>query len=189
MYAQACGRSENELKMVWHVIEQGGKSNAGRPKSEELQDVADDGGGESKGNEFRLVPWEERAQREELGETRGGLPAPLIDRLHRLMRLLQQNRTAEVQQLYDAWGLANDRAFSPLLQAVRELSLHDRQDTERRLVEALATQLKLNQRQVEVVENGRSMMRDEPLFEMIEIELPQPKPVSYRETIKKRKKL
>ncbi len=190
MYAQACGRSESELKMVWHVIEQGGKSKAGRPKSEELEDVADDAGGESKGNEFRLVPWEERAQREELGETRGGLPAPLIDRLQRLMRLFQQNRTAEVQQLYDAWGLANDRAFSPLLQAVRELALNDRQDIERRLVEALATQLKLNRKQVmveEVVDNQMKMrVMETEVFAPIE-EMRQ-QPVTYRATGKKRSK-
>ena len=191
MYAQACGKNENELKMVWHVIEQGGKSKAGRPKSEELQDVAEEGEGESKGNEFRLVPWEERAQREELGEMRGGQAAPLIDRLHRLMKLFQQNRTAEVQQLYDAWGLANDRAFSPLLQAVRELSLHDRQDTERRLVEALATQLKLNRRQVEVqqVVNNQMEMRvmETDVFAPVE-ELKQ-QPVTYRATGKRRRKV
>jgi hypothetical protein len=36
-----------------------------------------------------------------------------------------------------------------LLQAVRELALRDKDDTERRLVEALATQLKMGKRTIE----------------------------------------
>jgi putative DNA methylase len=190
MYAQACGKNENELKMVWHIIEQGGKSSRGRPKAEELQDLAENEEGESKGNEFRLVSWEERSQREELGETRGGLPAPLIDRLHRLMRLFHQSRATEVQQLYDAWGLANDRAFPPLLQAVRELALHDGQETERRLVEALATQLKLNRRQVEVqqVVDNQMEMRVMVTDVFAAVEEFKQQPVTYRVAKKKRSK-
>ena len=188
MYAQACGKSENELKLVWNVLSQGGKSKRGRPSNEEVAGETGEGEepGETKGNEFTLVPWEQRAQKEDLGETRGGEPAPLIDRLHRLMKLFQQNRTAEVQQAYDSWGLANERAFPPLLQAVRELALHDLQDTERRLVEALATQLKLNRRQV-VVDGGKSVVQELPLFDAAEIQQDDPKPVSYRATTKKRK--
>lgn len=190
MYANACGKSDNELKMVWHVIEQGGKSKRGRPTTEELQDIEEDDASESKGNEFKLVPWEERAKREDLGETRNGQPAPLIDRLHRLMRLFQQNRTAEVQQFYDAWGLANDRAFPPLLQAVRELALHDRADTERRLVEALATQLKLNRRQVEVqqVVDNQLEMRVMETDVFAPVEETKQQPVTYRAATKKRRK-
>jgi hypothetical protein len=65
--------------------------------------------------------------------------------------------------LFDTWGLANERAFKPLLQAVRELALRDNQDTERRLVEALATQLKMNKRMV-VREGGA---QEEDLFAMV----------------------
>jgi hypothetical protein len=83
-----------------------------------------------------------------LGEFRAGMAPPLIDRLHRLMLLFQQNRVTEVQQTFDKWGLAGERAFPPLLQAVRELALRDKDDTERRLVEALAAQLKMNKRTV-----------------------------------------
>lgn len=189
MYAQACGKSENELKLVWNVLAQGGKSKRGRPSNEEVAGETEEGEepGETKGNEFTLVPWEQRAQKEDLGETRGGAPAPLIDRLHRLMKLFQQNRTSEVQQAYDNWGLANERAFPPLLQAIRELALHDRQDTERRLVEALATQFKLSRKQV-VVDDGKNVVQELPLFDTAEIQQSEPKPVSYRVTTKKKKK-
>jgi hypothetical protein len=164
LYANACGKNETELKIVWNILEQGGKSGPGkrgRPrKDEDEEEIGEEGSGESKGNEYRLLRWDERAMRDGLGESRAGMIAPLIDRLHRLMFLFHKNRTSEVQQLFDAWGLASDRAFKPLLQAVRELALRDRQDTERRLVEALATQLKMNRRTVVVNQE----IREEPLF-------------------------
>ncbi len=146
LYANACGINESELKIVWNIIEQGGKSKKGRPSADETEDVEDEI--ESKGNQYRLLSWQERVKSENLGDSRTGMSAPLIDRLHRMMFLFQQNRVSEVQQSFDNWGLASDRAFPPLLQAVRELALRDSQDTERRLVEALATQLKMNRRTV-----------------------------------------
>ena len=165
MYATACGKSENELKTLWNILEQGGGAKRGRPKNEEIGNDEDaEGGGESKGSEFKLVPWDVRAERDDLGEFRAGLPAPLIDRLHRLMKLFQQNRVPEVQQAYDTWGLANEQAFPPLLQAVRELAMHDKQDAERRLVEALASQLKLKRRQ-SIENDGVYRVAEAPLFE------------------------
>jgi hypothetical protein len=159
LYSNACGKNETELKVVWNIIEQGGTSKRGRPRKDEAGEEEDDESG--KGNEYRLLKWEERVTRENLGKTRVGQPAPLIDRLHRLMFLLQQNRASEMQEAYDGWGLAGDPAFKPLLQAVRELALRDRQDTERRIVEAVATQLHLNRRSV-VSENR---IYETPLFE------------------------
>jgi hypothetical protein len=161
LYANACGKNETELKLVWNIIEQGGKTKRGRPTKEEGSDAAEEDGGEGKGNEYRLLDWSERVRDERLGETRAGAPAPLIDRLHRLMLLFQQNRPGEVQQAFDAWGLSSERAFSPLLQAIRELALRDGKETERRLVEALATQLKMNRRVV-IEEN---IVREVPLFD------------------------
>ncbi|MBS3907389.1 MAG: DUF1156 domain-containing protein [Syntrophaceae bacterium] len=162
LYANACGKNETELKLVWNIIEQGGKSKRGRPTKEETE-AMDEEVGESKGNEYRLLDWSERVKDDRLGESRTGGPAPLIDRLHRLMALFQQNRTYEVQQAFDAWGLSSERAFNPLLQAIRELAVRDGKDTERRLVEALATQLKMN-RKVIISDN---VVREAPLFEYI----------------------
>jgi len=59
--------------------------------------------------------------------------------------------------------LASERAFSPLLQAIRELAVRDGKDTERRLVEALATQLKMN-RKVVIADN---VVRETALFEYL----------------------
>ena len=164
LYANACGKNETELKVVWNILEQGGKKK-GRPrKEEEEMDDAEDSKPEGKGNEYRLLKWDERAGSDSLGESKAGQPAPLIDKLHRLMYLFQQNRTVEVQQRFDAWGLTNKRAFKPLLQAVRELAVRDKQDSERRLVEALATQLKMN-RKIVIVANET---KEVSLFDNVE---------------------
>jgi putative DNA methylase len=164
LYANACGKNETELKVVWNVLEQGGKKK-GRPrKDEEELEEDEEQSAEGKGNQFRLLKWEERAGSDTLGEAKGGQPAPLIDKLHRLMSLFQRNRAAEVQELYDSWGMSNERAFKPLLQAVRELAVRDRQDSERRLVEALAAQLRMNRKMIYVANE----MKEVSLFESVE---------------------
>ena len=167
LYANACGKNETELKVVWNILEQGGKSGAGkkgRPRKDEAEGEAEAANDESSGSEYRLLDWSERVGRENLGESRGGLASPLVDKLHRLMALFQRNQAADVQTFYDEWGLASEQAFPPLLQAIRELALQDGNETERRLVEALATQLKLTRRQV--VEDG--VLNDAPFFAAID---------------------
>jgi putative DNA methylase len=165
LFANACGKNETELKVVWNILEQGGKQKKGRPrKNEEEGDDEGEETTESRGNEYRLLSWQERAYAEGLGESKAGNVAPLIDKLHRLMFLFQRNRTIEVQHQFEAWGLGNDRAFKPLLQAVRELAVRDKQDSERRLVEALASQLRMNRKTI-VVANE---MKEVPLFDSVE---------------------
>ena len=187
LYANACGKNETELKVVWNILEQGGKSGPGkkgRPRKDaeevptnstnDTNEVEE----ESSGSEYRLLDWSERVASDDLGASRGGLPSPLIDKLHRLMALFQRNQAGEVQSLYESWGLASERAFPPLLQAIRELAFQDGNETERRLVEALATQLKLSRQQV--VEDG--LVKDGPFFPALD-NVTRAK-VSYRKTKK-----
>jgi hypothetical protein len=177
LYANACGKNETELKVVWNVLEQGGKSGAGkkgRPRKDAEEGEGEEAVEESSGSEYRLLDWSERVESDDLGESRGGLASPLVDKLHRLMALFHRNQAGEVQSLYESWGLASERAFPPLLQAIRELALEDGNETERRLVEALATQLKLSRQQV--MEDG--VVKEEPFFSVID-EATRTK-VSYR---------
>jgi putative DNA methylase len=166
LYANACGKADRELQMVWNIIAQGGKKKRGRRGEPEAREEEEDEAGDilnasMKADKYRLVRWEERVRDEHLGENRGNQPAPLIDKLHRLMHLLRQNRGNDVQSAYDAWGLQGDPAFPRLLQAIRELALECHQAEEQRLVESLASQLKMN-RSV-VVKDGE--IRETPLFE------------------------
>lgn len=167
LYANACGKNETELKVVWNILEQGGKSGPGkkgRPRKDETEEGEEEVESTGSGSEYRLLDWSERVEPDDLGEGKAGQPAPLIDKLHRLMALFQRNQAADVQRLYDEWGLASERAFPPLLQAMRELALEDGNDMEKRLVESLASQLKLTRRQV--VEAG--VLKDEPFFPAID---------------------
>jgi len=167
LYANACGKDESELKVVWNILEQGGKSGAGkkgRPRKDAEEGEAEEIEEESSGSEYRLLDWSERVGSDHLGESRGGLASPLVDKLHRLMALFQRNQAGEVQSHYESWGLASERAFPPLLQAIRELALQDGNETERRLVEALASQLKLSRQQV--MEDGA--VKDAPFFAAID---------------------
>jgi hypothetical protein len=52
-----------------------------------------------------------------------------------------------VQQLFDKWRWPVN-GFAPLLQAVLELAVQAKDDTEKRLVEALSSQLKMTKRTV-----------------------------------------
>ncbi len=162
LYANACGKTDRELQMVWNVLEQGGKKKTRRrADADEEDEIGEMLNSNAKADKYRLLRWDERVKDDHLGENRPNHPAPLIDRLHRLMLLLRQNRGVDVQAAYDAWGLAGDPAFPRLLQAVRELALEDHQAEEQRLVESLASQLKMNRRVV-VEEN---IVRETPLFD------------------------
>ena len=104
----------------------------------------------------------------------GGLPSPLIDKLHRMMGLFQRNQGAEVQQLYEEWGLASEPAFPQLLLAIRQLAHEDGRAQEQRLVEAVGSHLKLTRQQVD--ETG--VLKEGPFFPAID-EATRTK-VSYR---------
>lgn len=96
--------------------------------------------------------------------------------MQKLLFLLHQGRTSDVQQLFNQWALASEPAFKPLLQALRELALRDKQNLECRMVEALATTLNMNTRRVVTPEG---LVQETPLFESLEAELPARSPIRY----------
>jgi putative DNA methylase len=146
LYANGCGLNETALKLVWEILEQGGSREGAKGEADEEAEDA-------KGNQYRLVDWKVRAARESLGESRAGQLPPLIDRLHRLMFLLAANRAAEVQECFENWALAAEPAFLPLIQALHSLADREQHLEEKKLIEALAAQLKLGRRTV--VDDGK----------------------------------
>lgn len=163
LYANAVGKTDRELQMVWNVVEQGGKKKAKRRKKAATVDSDEPGevlNSHAKADKFQLVPWAERAEDGSLGDNRPNHPAPLIDKLHRLMLLLKQNRADEVQAKYEEWGLSGDPVFPRVMQAIRELALKDHQAEEQRLVESLASQLRMNRKTMQ-----DNVVRETSLFE------------------------
>ena len=74
------------------------------------------------GGEARLKPWNQRRSRT-LGEpSPGGAAPPLIDCLHRLMRLWKDGDRQRVDAYLEARGLWNNFLFDRVAQAVLELS-------------------------------------------------------------------
>ena len=69
LFANACGKNETELKVVWNILEQGGIQKKGRPRKEDEDDIeeAPEGAADGKGNEYRLLAWQERAAADGLG--------------------------------------------------------------------------------------------------------------------------
>ena len=169
LYANAVGKTDRELQVGWNIIEQGGKKQPKRRRAAEDEEDGEDEDEEAgdvlnahaKADKYKLVSWQERVRDEKLGESTPNHPAPLIDKLHRLMLLLKQNRADDVQAKYEEWGLAGDPAFPRVLQAVRELALKDHEGEEQRLVESLASQLKMNRRVI-VQDN---VVRETSLFD------------------------
>ncbi len=88
----------------------------------------------AKGSDLRLWRWEER-MREYLGfpDAQGGLP--MIDALHRAMRLWAAGDPVKVREYLDGHGFAESGLFWTVAQAVLEMS--EMNERERTLLEAL----------------------------------------------------
>lgn len=134
LYANACGKSDRELQVAHHVIKQVKKGG---------------GSGEAKGNQFRLLTWKERIEFPNLGENRNEEPAPLIDRVHKLMQLLKDSKGKELRETFDRWGLSGEPALRPILFALRHLANRIEDKEEERILDVLTDQFFQGARAVE----------------------------------------
>jgi adenine-specific DNA methylase len=86
----------------------------------------------------QLKQWNDR-KRLSLGEDAIGRPAPLIDQIHRLMRLWKSGDVSKVNDYIAARGLTSDRRAREVIQALIELA--ERGSEERSILEALSNHL------------------------------------------------
>ncbi len=89
-------------------------------------------------NVVQLKPWNERL-RPSLGEDALGRPAPLIDQIHRLMRLWKTGDLAKVDSYRAARGFNSDRRAREVIQAIIELA--PTATEERSILEAISNHL------------------------------------------------
>ncbi|MEX2382862.1 MAG: hypothetical protein WD490_10790 [Opitutales bacterium] len=136
LYANACGKSDRALQMGHHVIKLASKGT---------------GGDDAKGNQFQLLAWKERLKFPNLGESRNGETAPLIDRVHKLMELLKESKGAELRETFERWGLSGEPALRPLLFALRHLANKAEDKEEERILDVLTDQFFQGARAVEGV--------------------------------------
>jgi len=86
----------------------------------------------------QLKQWNDR-KRPSLGEDAIGRPAPLIDQIHRLMRLWKSGDVSKVNEYIAARGLSSDHRAREVIQAIIELA--ERATEERSILEAISNHL------------------------------------------------
>ncbi len=139
LYATSTGLSDSALCDVHEVLARcGGQAAA----AEEEEDETEDGGEEAEpepegsGSQFRLRKWSER-KRPNLGLSPDGRPAPVIDQIHRLLRLWKTGDVHRVDAYLDEMAAPRNPVFHSVLQALIELSTNE----ERSLLESLSNHL------------------------------------------------
>ncbi len=113
LYAVSCNLSDGDLAGRMDLLIRGGTSTV----VSESDDDAD-----AKGSEARLKPWNRRRARD-MGEPgANGGPPPLIDCLHRAMRVWKTGELSRVDAYLEAQGLVKHELFARVVQAVIELA-------------------------------------------------------------------
>ncbi len=140
LYAQSCGLSDRDLCDTHELlIRSGGRSaqegEAASPDSAEEPQ-------EGTGSAMRLRAWHHR-RRQSLGLATEGHPTPLIDQVHRLMRLWKQGDVHRVDAYIEEMGLRRNELFHRLLQSLIELAGRDGQADERTLLESISNHLQV----------------------------------------------
>lgn len=146
LYAMSCGVSDAELTDRSELLSKtGGKVS----ESEEEEDGDGDGDGDDEeaetspgtGSTLRLRRWDQR-KRKNLGlEGYGGRPAPMIDRVHRVMQLWKEGDVTRVNAFLDQAGVARDPLFAHLVQAPIELARRDGKADEAVLLESVSNHM------------------------------------------------
>lgn len=144
LYAVSCNLSDKALVDQCELIIRTGDG----PQDDEEEDdddIAEDEGeaateaaGDGKGSKFKLRTWNQRKKRG-LGYDVEARPAPLIDRVHRLMQLWKAGEQTKVDEFIEGCALRKNALFVRLLQALIELS--GTQNEERSTLESIMNHL------------------------------------------------
>jgi len=135
LLAQGYGLDLNELKGARGFIAKGKpKKAADEENGDESAENAEEEGRKGGGSDIRLLSFDER-KRDDLGEPHPSGGLPIIDMLHRLMRLWQAGDTEKLTTYIQQHGLSQNELFWAVAQAVLEMA--DPKTKERTLLEAL----------------------------------------------------
>jgi putative DNA methylase len=136
LLAQGYGLDLNELKGPRGFIAKGKAKKVVEEDELEAIDDGEEAVSESSGSssDIRLLSFEER-KRDDLGEPHPSGGLPMIDMLHRLMRLWQAGDTEQLNDYVQQYGLNQNELFWAVAQAILEMA--DPKTKERTLIEAL----------------------------------------------------
>ena len=128
LYALSCNLSDADLTGRLDLLARGGREGS-------AEDGEGEEGRELSGSEARLKEWRRRGARD-LGEpSAGGGPAPLIDRVHKLMQLWKTGEQGRVDGYLESQGLWRHDMFARVVQALIELA--ETGSEERSLLESI----------------------------------------------------
>ena len=117
LYALSCNLSDADLAGRLDLLARG---KGAAPADDEA--AAEDADAQASGSEARLKPWSRRRAKD-LGEPAAdGSPPPLIDCLHRLMRLWKTGEQSRVDAYLENRGLWRHELFARVVQALIELA-------------------------------------------------------------------
>lgn len=148
LYAISCGLSDQALidqyELLLRAGGDGATSDEGEDEPEEDADPDETDTEpeiEGTGSKVRLRRWDQR-HRKALGlDGPGGHAVPLIDRLHRLMRLWKAGDVTKVDAYIVQTGLGRDALFAEVMQAVTELSRRENNVAETVMLETISNHL------------------------------------------------
>ena len=136
LYALSCNLSDSALVRQHDLLAQSGRAAAdGDPGDTESEDQEPEETAGS-GAKLRLKAWSRRLGRNLGLEGPGGRPAPLIDRVHKLMHLWRAGDQVKVDDYLDTRGLQRNALFNQILQALIELA--EAGSDERAILEAIS---------------------------------------------------
>ena len=147
LYAVSCGLRDTALVGEYDLLERVGKHSRafeedaaaeGGEENADKETDSDASGDNRDGSTVRLKTWNCRI-RPALGENAPGRPAPLIDQIHRLMRLWKAGEAQTVNAYIAEYGLASSRLVREVIQALIELA--SPRSEERSILEAISNQL------------------------------------------------
>ena len=134
LYALSCNLSDSDLAGRLDILARGGKRRSAQDDGEGEEAAATGGG------EVRLKAWNRR-RGQSLGEpSSDGTPPPLIDCLHKLMRLWKAGDRRRVDGYLEERGLWRHELFARLTQAVLELA--EGGSEERSILESIQNHLR-----------------------------------------------
>ena len=120
LYALSCNVSDADLAGRFDLLVRGNKGEPASTEDEDGEQPAQPSA--MSGSETRLKPWHRRTAKD-LGETTtDGSPPPLIDCVHRLMRLWKTGEQSRVDAYLEAQGLWRNELYRQVVQAILELA-------------------------------------------------------------------
>ncbi|MFH1016536.1 MAG: hypothetical protein V1771_06010 [Chloroflexota bacterium] len=143
LYATSCKLADRDLTDKHDLLAHGkGKAAEADEAEEEIEAEGAEEAGEdnepTSGSTLRLKKWDQRLQKD-LGLNQSGKVAPLIDQVHRIMRLWRAGDVQKVDAYIENQGIRRNPVFPRLVQALIELAGAD--TDERRLLESIQNQI------------------------------------------------